>query len=101
VTITHVESANENKTKYGLAVGAGMEAALGNNWTWKLEYLYVDLGSIHGTSSWSGQFCVNGACVPTASTGSYSNKMTDNIIRIGLNYRFGDPLGIPSAVATH
>jgi len=91
VTETHVLSAAENKMKYGLAVGVGAEAALGNNWTWKIEYLYVDLGSIHGTSSWSGQFCVNGACSPTPATGGYSNKMIDNIVRVGFNYRFGDP----------
>jgi opacity protein-like surface antigen len=28
-------------------VGAGLEAALATNWTAKVEYLYVDLGSFN------------------------------------------------------
>src|SRR5205807_2694282 len=32
-------------TKVGFAFGSGVEASLGGNWTGKIEYLYVDLGS--------------------------------------------------------
>ena len=36
-----------SKTKLGWTVGAGIEgAAFLPNWTWKAEYLYVDLGKI-------------------------------------------------------
>jgi outer membrane immunogenic protein len=98
VTVTETFSASENKTKFGVAVGGGFEVALGNNWTWKVEYLYVDLGTARGTANWSGVVTVCtptcGGPIPSTSTGSYSNRMTDNIVRIGLNYRFGgDPWG--------
>jgi hypothetical protein len=32
-----------------LTVGAGIEGAIGGNWTAKLEYLYIDLGNISGS----------------------------------------------------
>jgi outer membrane immunogenic protein len=66
-TITGVGSSRE--TKAGWTLGGGIEAAIANNWTAKLEYLYVDLGS--------------GASV----AGSDTNFRT-NIVRAGLNYRF-------------
>ena len=33
-----------SKTKAGWTVGVGVEAALWDRWTWKVEYLYMDLG---------------------------------------------------------
>ena len=38
-------SASTSDTQWGWTVGAGLEYALTNNWTFKTEYLYVDLGS--------------------------------------------------------
>ena len=69
------------------------EAALTGNWTWKLEYLYADLGSV-GATTVIPPGCVGtpAACIPTAGgTGSITARFRDNIVRIGLNYRFGDP----------
>ena len=37
--------AGVNDTKVGWAAGGGVEAALTGNWTAKLEYLHVDLGT--------------------------------------------------------
>ena len=72
--VTVLGSARE--TKAGYAVGAGTEWAFaGSNWTAKLEYLYVDLGRVSGTF-----------VGPVA----FSSRITDNIVRIGVNYRFGD-----------
>ena len=34
-----------SQTSVGWTVGAGVEAALGNNWSVKFEYLYMDLGN--------------------------------------------------------
>jgi outer membrane immunogenic protein len=39
------ESVSTSDTQWGWTVGAGLEYALTNNWTFKTEYLYVDLGS--------------------------------------------------------
>jgi outer membrane immunogenic protein len=65
--------AGSDDTKVGWTVGAGVEFALGGNWTAKAEYLYVDLGSAD---------CGAG-CPANTDT-----SLTSNIVRAGLNYRF-------------
>src|SRR5581483_4682683 len=42
-------TATDSATKVGYALGAGLEYAFLGNWTAKLEYLYVDLGSFSST----------------------------------------------------
>ena len=75
----------------GWTAGGGVETALGGPWTAKLEYLYMDLGSV--TDSYSAPFL--------AGTGTFSTTthIRDNIVRVGLNYRFADPVaaGDPTA----
>ena len=65
-------------------MGAGVEAALSENWTTKVEYLYVDLGTFNGN-------CATGAC--TAISGGpvvpFSVNLTESIVRAGINYKFG------------
>jgi outer membrane immunogenic protein len=66
-------------TKAGWVVGAGLEAWLGGNWTGKIEYLYIDLGTISGS-----------ATLLTSSPALlfiYSSRITDNILRVGLNLK--------------
>jgi opacity protein-like surface antigen len=60
--------------RVGWAVGAGVEAGLTQRWTFKVEYLYVDLGS--------GQVFDVVPGVPE------SVSFTANIVRAGVNYRF-------------
>jgi outer membrane immunogenic protein len=78
-------------TRVGYTVGAGIEGALGGNWTAKLEYLYVDLGRT------SGSFATTiGALGAGMLTSSYSSHVTDNVLRVGLNYKFtGGPAVAP------
>lgn len=67
----------------GWTAGIGAEAAaLTGNWTAKLEYLYVNIGS--GTTSCSTVTCVaaNGAPIPV------SVSLTENLLRFGVNYKF-------------
>jgi len=68
-----------SKTKFGWTAGAGVEGAIPNtrDWTWKVEYLYVDLGTISG----AGTDTVLG-------TYSWNTHVTDHIARVGVNYRF-------------
>ena len=87
---------NASTTKAGWTVGGGVEGAITNNWTWKVEYLYMDLGSISGSYT----FPVNGSVSSCTSTpagcfivipgsgGTFSSRVTDNIVRLGVNYRF-------------
>jgi outer membrane immunogenic protein len=76
-------SNNFDTTRLGWTVGGGVEAWLSRNWTAKVEYLYVDLGSFSNT--FTG---VTGFTPVTLST-----HVTDNIVRAGLNYHFGGPSG--------
>jgi outer membrane immunogenic protein len=70
-------------TRVGYTVGAGIEGAVGGNWTAKLEYLYVDLGRT------SGSFATTIAALGGGTlTSNYSSRITDNVLRVGLNYRF-------------
>jgi outer membrane immunogenic protein len=73
-------TASTNTIHSGWTVGGGIEAALSDNWTAKVEYLYVDLGHITNTvTDPSGQI----TRVPTDA------HVTDNVVRVGINYRFG------------
>jgi outer membrane immunogenic protein len=69
----------------GWVIGGGVEAALGGGWSGKLEYLHMDLGSV------SSAFA--SATAPFVGTFRTSSRVTDDIVRIGVNYRFGDPAG--------
>jgi outer membrane immunogenic protein len=69
---------NRSATNVGWTGGGGVQGAVPSipNWTWKIEYLHVDLGSISGSgfdSDFGGPFF-------------YNAKFTDNILRFGLNW---------------
>jgi outer membrane immunogenic protein len=74
--------ASTNTIHSGWTVGGGVEAALVDNWTAKVEYLYIDLGHMAGTFTGVAPF------TPIAT----STHVTDNIVRVGMNYRFGPAL---------
>jgi outer membrane immunogenic protein len=67
----------------GWTVGVGAEVALGGNWTGKFDYLYIDLGSLNDPDD--GLVIVNS--VSGGQTFTHT-KYTDNIFRVGLNYKF-------------
>jgi outer membrane immunogenic protein len=64
-----------NNTRAGWTLGGGIEAAIAQNWTAKVEYLYVDLG----------KFNCGFSCGVTATNNVSFNT---NLIRAGINYRF-------------
>jgi outer membrane immunogenic protein len=68
----------------GWTVGGGAEMKLwSSNWSAKVEYLYVDLGSYTDSVT---QLAGSG---PTSSfTSTTTSHFRDNIVRAGLNYRF-------------
>jgi len=65
---------NASTTKIGWTAGAGLEYAFMSNWSAKVEYLYMDLGSFD--------------CNACSATGSNSVDFTANLVRGGINYRF-------------
>jgi outer membrane immunogenic protein len=71
-----------NTIRWGWTVGAGVEAAIRDGWTAKLEYLYIDFGNVTDT-------LVGIAPITPIATRSH---VTDNIVRVGVNYRWGGPI---------
>ena len=64
-----------SKTAIGWTAGGGLEYAFLNNWSAKVEYLYVDLGTA--------------TCGAACSGGSpFDVTYTTQIVRGGLNYKF-------------
>jgi len=78
-----------NGYQTGWTAGAGVEYALRSNWSVKVEYLYVDLGDVTETfpitinPAFAAAFINGGAASATTTS-----HVTDNIVRVGLNYAF-------------
>jgi outer membrane immunogenic protein len=75
-------AASNSETKTGWTAGGGVEWAFSPNWSAKVEYLFVDLGSVNYTSPNTG--------TPLATI-NHEHSITENIVRVGLNYKFGGP----------
>jgi outer membrane immunogenic protein len=73
-----VATGSSSTTKAGWTVGAGLEGVISGKWTGKIEYLYVDYGTVNGT------FTDPGAGIQA----SFSSHVTDNVVRAGLNYHY-------------
>ena len=65
-----LNSLTETKTELGWTLGLGLEVGLTPNWSAKVEYLYMDLGS--------RAFSVTGT----------DNGLSANVLRLGVNYHF-------------
>jgi outer membrane immunogenic protein len=66
----------------GWTAGGGLEFALTENWTAKVEYLYVGLGTI---ACPAGTIC---SLVNPAGVSSPSISLNENLVRAGVNYKF-------------
>jgi outer membrane immunogenic protein len=72
-------TASTNTTRTGWTVGGGVEGVISGPWTAKIEYLYMDLGTFNNA------FLGIGPSYPSIAASSH---VTDNILRVGLNYHF-------------
>jgi outer membrane immunogenic protein len=91
VTVGGISGAfnTDSDTRLGWTAGAGVDVALTSNWSARLEYLYVDIRGFQ-----------NSPRIPIAlGVGSTIQGMDvrDNIVRVGVNYRFG-PRGGPGVI---
>ena len=80
-------AASVSTTRIGWTLGAGVETMIVGGWSAKLEYLYVDLGSISNTVP----IAINPAFGPAFTTGGVASAtntshVRDNIVRLGLNF---------------
>jgi outer membrane immunogenic protein len=73
---------SNTKTNAGWTVGGGIEGHLGGNWTGKLEYLYMDLGTI------TNQVTLVTFPPATGIGANVSSRITDHVLRAGINYHF-------------
>lgn len=83
---------NGSATNIGFAVGGGIESKfsfwLPAKWTWKAEYLYVDLGSLGAATSYATTFNSSLRATPITGPVATQARFTDNIVRLGVNYGF-------------
>ena len=73
----------QSSNAFGWTAGAGIEYAFADFWTAKFEYLFVDFTSIDCTNS--------GACgfvLPSHVAANNSISFSENIVRLGVNYKF-------------
>lgn len=73
----------KSDTRFGYVLGAGMEYAITNNWSAKVEYLYYDLGKTNYVSP-----LVAGPGAGAGVFGTSKAENRGNIVRAGINYRF-------------
>ena len=66
---------------WGWTLGGGVEYAINNNWTTRLEYRYTDFGK-------------NSFSLAPAFGGSERAKNTFHTVRLGLTYKFGGPSAV-------
>jgi outer membrane immunogenic protein len=83
-------TANETDThdsfQAGWNLGAGAEYALMNNWSVNAEYMYTDFGNQKDTSNNLTAF--NPAIAFPTNVFSHSTRLSSNIVRVGMNYKF-------------
>ena len=72
-------TASINDVRAGWTAGGGIEGAFGGGWSAKVEYLYIDLGKLEQTVT----------IPPAALAATFNSRLTDNIVRVGLNYKWG------------
>jgi outer membrane immunogenic protein len=76
-------AAAQSTTASGWTLGGGVEWAFAPNWTVKGEYLYVD---VPGTSFISTNS--NPVAFPNATITHTHGDLKENIVRVGVNYKF-------------
>jgi len=83
-------SNNNDDTRTGWMIGAGLEYGAWGNWSWKLEYNFMDFGhrNIH----------FDNVMVECACRRDLDFDVKVNVVKFGLNYRFGaTPAAAPVA----
>ena len=88
----------QTNPEFGWTVGGGLEWAFAENWTFKVEYLFVDLAQ--NASCNHGYSCgyvpatstTNTTTHVVTNTSAISNmnvQLNENIVRVGVNFKFG------------
>jgi outer membrane immunogenic protein len=70
-------SASNTDMRVGWVAGGGLEYAINRNWSIRAEYLHTDLGRAD----------LSGVALDT-NTYVWRDHLTDNVVRLGVNFRF-------------
>jgi outer membrane immunogenic protein len=82
---TGLASESDSFSRLGWMAGAGVEYAITNNLTAKVEYNYIDFGSTNETLNVTATAVgVGAATFPVPIT----SKLHDNVVKVGLNWLF-------------
>jgi outer membrane immunogenic protein len=73
----------------GWTAGAGLEWAFAENWTMKVEYLFVDLNNAVCNHGYSCGYDAAATATTGALNSTSSVKLNENIVRVGVNFKFG------------
>lgn len=88
--VPYKELGRVSDAAFGWVVGGGIEQALTEHWSFKAQYLHVDLGAISTTSSGA----CSAACSPANATsyakytGDHKADVTVDTATAGIDYRF-------------
>jgi outer membrane immunogenic protein len=80
-TVPPGATATASSSRTGWLVGIGLEYALSNNWSAKIEYNYIDYGRADIT-----------LMSPTLGPIAASTRETKQVLKLGVNYLFGGPV---------
>jgi len=77
----------QTNSEFGWTVGAGLEWAFAENWTAKVEYLFVDL---EGNAACNhGYSCGYDLVAGTPVGANNVLKFNENMVRVGVNFKYG------------
>ena len=77
---------SNSMTRLGWTAGGGAEYALTRQWSFKAEYLYLDFGNW----SYASPLTAPAAALGAGYTWQTSVREREHLVRIGINYRFGE-----------
>jgi outer membrane immunogenic protein len=82
---------NNDDTRTGWMIGAGVEYGAWGNWSWKLEYNFMDFGNNNNRFDHAIASC------ECSLRHDFDNDINVHVVKFGLNYRFGAAPAAPVA----
>jgi len=79
---------NATTTRVGWTAGGGLEWMFFPNWSFKVEYLFYDLGNVSYNTTPLLQFGALGTLLETTSVSRTTTHFNGNVVRAGINYHF-------------